>query len=97
MSNRLTIQVRVSSEDKELFLFKSRNSGFNSIGTWLKWLAKNAPIVESDIHKETATQLFDVDSSEISKEQRDFAKNVDYMSLYGSDNPKLTKLYEDDK
>lgn len=52
MTNRLTIQIRVSQDDKELFLFKSHNSGFESISAWLKWLGKNAPIKKDDDHEQ---------------------------------------------
>lgn len=48
MTSRVTIQIRVSDEDKELFLFKSRNSGFDSLSSWFKWLGRNAPIIEVD-------------------------------------------------
>lgn len=64
-NSRVTVQIRVTEEDKELFLFKSRNSGFESISAWLKWLAKNAPVttdnrVNVDIDARAAAELFGV-------------------------------------
>ena len=54
----------------------------------LEELFKNNP--DKDVHKLTATQMFDIPYEEVTIEQRIMAKIIDFDILYGMSNAKLT-------